>query len=355
MSVLVDLKPLFFPVSKQSRPSNPPRYWVQGTPPGFATPVDYDDFKTDFPLVTYEDAVKGGLVRCKLIFGLKAMGSLKVHRLGQGRRLQWFEAQLCETAQKVTIAGADHYPVFSIRYEYDHVTYVKFDLGVYRSRCSNGLIFGYKELARLRVKATELWKLDTFFWQCLWQAVLAEYERGVHVLRATRLTEKDLVRLVAAHIFGARAAAPSGAALLRHGWGESGPSILNLQGDGVPYEAEVQRLSRHYSEELQGPSAYVALNVITDLASNYIVGRGDLRRLTDARDGTGDDELSRLEYVSAAVFSAQRKAGVWLSEVVEYLDHTNQVEVVREPESDNFGRPARRESYEFSLERYLQR
>lgn len=359
MSVLVSLNSLFFPVTKKSLPMTPVRYCVNGTPPVVGSPVDFNPFLNDFALVMYEEAVKAGLLRCKLIFGLKDFSGLVVHRLGHGRRMQWFEAQLCETSKKVQIGGDDYLPVFAIRYEYDHVTYVKFDLGIYRSRCSNGLIFGYKDLGRLRVKASELWKLDTFFWRCLWQAVRDEYERGVLILRKTRLDRKNLERLVSGHIFGRNDRAAQRAALVRHRW-EGAEHLEPPQVDDheIRYPEALRELTDRYSEELGGDSALVALNVITDLASNFVLHSGGRRRqapAVESDEARRDEQLAHLESVSLAVFQAQRSAGVWLADLVTYIEEANQIDTIRDIESDGFGKPRAQDHYELDVARFLDR
>jgi hypothetical protein len=346
-NVIKALTPLFFNAKQKEVPLSPPQFCVVGDLPGVTpTPHDFKVFKKKFAFVSYEQAVVAGLARWRAMFG--NYGGLDLHKLGNGRDFQWFKAQLCDDTQSFLVHGEPHYASFTIDYGYDSPTFVKFQLGIYRSRCTNGLIFGFKELGKLRVRGSELWNLDFFFLRCLWAAVLQEYEEGVRVLKGTRLDRKRIRSLVNAYLSQRSGRGSASALLVRHSWSGLRPVEPELLGHFEEADTQLDMLIDKYVHDPSvGESAYAALNVITEIASHYFVSK---RRPAWGTSAEATDAVSR------ALFQDQEEAGTWFESIVAAIRQQNPVERLTSAEHlehERFGRYPERESYEFDVEAFL--
>ena len=346
--VLSKLGLLFFPSSQKTISTlSPPRYCVQGSPPGVVpTPHDFKVFKNQFHFVEYQEAIAAGLARWKAMFG--SLGGVDLHKLGRGRDLQWFRAQLVDDGNQFKIDGDYHHPSFTIEYGYDAPTYVKFRLGVYRSRCTNGLIFGFKDLGKRRVRGEHLWDLDPLFLRCLWAVVIKEYEAGVKVLKGTKVDRHAVRTLAEAHLREGRGTAAL--RLLRHGW--EGRELLDRDQieSEVHIEDGLERLVEKYTgtgEHGVGENAFAALNVVTDIASHYFVAK----RIPKWKDS---GEVT--ETVSQALFAAQEAAGTWFDDLVGAIRDQNEVRRrtdIDDVERDDFGEYLAHQQYQLDVESFV--
>ncbi len=102
-------------------------------------------------------------------------------------------------------------------------------------------------------------------------------------------------------------------------------------------EFKIQGLIDRYIDEL-GSNAYSALNVITDLGSNYRLGKEVELEINDSNNN---------------VTTKQRLAGKWLDEMIRFIEQQNKIEMIKDLDSELFGEKPTLEKYNFNLEAYL--
>ena len=333
------LNPLYFPARKVTDTGkNPPRHHVKGEPASGQPEVDYNEKKRDFDFASYQDGVLAGLARYQLIFG-KDPRKLRVFRFGKGTRLQWFETQLFNDAHRVKIKGDDHVPAFGIRQSYDNPTVVNYYIGIYRDACNNGMVFDHERLKKLRVKSGDVWDIDFYYLRCLWQTIVEEYKDTAKMLTSTTMDASTARSVIGEFL---RRADPTRRRALRVRWSEHEFHAEDEQGVHWPEEAD--RLWTQY-EHQHGPTGWAALNTVTDLASNYIpVPQGGRHEQEDIAGAA-----------TAAVFDAQRKAGLWVRDLANSILQSNEGahRIERDVESERFGRPVLQDEYRFDLRLFL--
>lgn len=316
-----NLNELFFNAAKRTDTSkSPTRFNVRGNPFNLTEFIDYKEYKRDFTFASYKDVVAGGILRCKLLFN-KPYRDLELHKLNYGRDKQWFVAEIIAKGYSVKIDGEDHYPFLTVSYSYDAVNVIKYDIGIYRSKCTNGVVFGYKSLLKLKVSPESLFDLEIWFNYCLLLALLNEFERNVQILKATNLSRETISQLVniALQIDNNS-----------HTQIESISENLEL----ANRDLNIHAITDNYIHEL-GSNGYAALNIITDLATNYRLGR---HKENDTIDNT--------------VVAKQRLAGQWLDQIIRFTEHYNKVEVIKDFENELLGTKPKIEKYNFDLDEF---
>jgi hypothetical protein len=317
---MTDLNQIFFNASKRIDTTKyPTRFNVRGNPYNPNNFIDYKDYKRDFTFVTYKDVVCGGILRCKLLFN-KPFNDLELHKLNFGRNKQWFVSEIIAKGYSVKIDGEDHFPFLTVSYSYDAVNSIKYDIGVYRSKCTNGVIFGYKSLLKLKVTPDNLFDLEIWFNNCLLLALLKEYERNVVLLKRIKLDRETINQLVNMAL---------GLDNNKHN------QIERLTNRDVNFlDFSISSISESYIHEL-GSNGYAALNTISDLATNY--------RLKSHKN---------IDSIDNTVLAKQRLAGQWLDQFIRFAEHYNKVEVIKDIESELLGSKPNMEEYKFDLREF---
>ena len=161
MIPLSEIEVLFFQAEKNYfQPIN--KYLVDGYPYFNSNKVSYDTYEKDFFFRTYKEVVVAGIHWTKKLFGATTINDIFIKHMEFGRKKQWFNAQFVHTGSGVIIDGEKFNPYINIAYSYNTVTKVKFQIGFYRSACSNGLVSGFKELSKMEIKPENLF--DVPFW-----------------------------------------------------------------------------------------------------------------------------------------------------------------------------------------------
>jgi len=315
-----DLNQLFFNATKRiDTAKSPTRFNVRGNPVNSTDFIDYKEYKRDFIFASYKDVVAGGILRCKLLFN-KPYNDLELHKLNFGRDKQWFVSEIIAKGYSVKIDGEDHYPFLTVSYSYDTVNVIKYDIGVYRSKCTNGVVFGYKSLLKLKVTPENLFDLEIWFNYCLLLALLKEYERNVLILKRTSLDRETIDSLVSM--------------AFRLDNNSHNHLDISQNKNLVDGDFSVSSITENYIHEL-GSNGYAALNIITDLASNYRLGK---HKENDSIDNT--------------IVAKQRLAGQWLDQIIRFTEHFNKAEVIKDFESDQLGTKPKLEKYNFDLNEF---
>jgi hypothetical protein len=322
MKTINDLKDLMFNASKLvDNTQQPPRYRVRGFPDNNSSGFDYANFKTDFTFASYENVIAGGLLRCARLFN-KPYSDMEVHKLNYGRHKQWFICELIAKKNRVKIDGEWHFPFLSISYSYDRVNAIHYEIGIYREKCSNGMLFGFRTLLNLHVTPQSIFDVEVYYNPCMLFNITGEYERRVKMLKNTTLDRNTITALVnSAMGFGSKK--------------NVGNMAINISGELVTDDL-VPQIVEDYIGEL-GSNAYAALNAITDLSSNY-----------------DKDKSDKNDNLDAQVTAKQRKAGKWLERMIEYVERSNHVFIDLDPSSPNYGIKPVKESYDFSLSEFME-
>lgn len=315
------LEELFFKAEKiTAEDRNPVKFRVKGNPYSESEIIDYKDFSRDFTFVSYKDVIAGGILRAMMLFNLKPCKVVE-HEVMYGRRKQWFTAELVSSENDIIIEGEKHFPFLSVSYSYDVVNAVKYEIGIYRSKCSNGLIFGYKALEKTTVKPEDVFNLDFWYNPCLLYSLIQEYERSIAILKKTEVTPDTLRALVNGYINplqGNRPLRPINAVEFFHF--DSGRGI--------------ESMINSYSEEL-GSNLYAALNTVTELASNFTV-----------------NNILQNDVMDHTKLVRQRKAGIWLNQLISFIELSNDIKQITDFDHALFGQKPVKDRYVFDLRKF---
>ncbi len=281
-----EIEVLFFKAEKNHyQPID--KYLVDAFPYFDSQKVSYDTYNKDFFFRTYKEVVVAGIHWTKKLFGATTINEIFIKHIEFGKKKQWFNAQFVHTGSGVTIDGEKFNPYINIAYSYNTVTKVKFEIGFYRSACSNGLVSGFKELSKMEIKPDNLFDLPFWLNPCLITFLTKRFEYQVHVLKNTSLKGEHIQT-----------------------WIEKNVSKWNIS----------QSLVFRYIEEL-GENAYTLLNVLTDSASNFDRDQNNTAEVMLDRDEHREDSSSNSERAFR-----QRKIGSFLETLVEEIIKENQSE-----------------------------
>lgn len=286
MSPLSEVEVLFFNAEKNYfEPIN--KYLVDGFPNFDTTKVSYEAYEKDFFFRTYKEVVVAGIHWTKRLFGASTMNDIFIKHLEFGRKKQWFNAQFVHTGSGVIIDGEKFNPYINIAYSYNTVTKVKFEIGFYRSACSNGMVTGFKELSKLEVKPENLFDVPFWLNPCMIAFLSKRFEFQIRVLKNTSLEGEQI-----------------------QAWIERNVSKWNIN----------RGLVHRYVEEL-GRNAYTLLNVLTDAASNF---DRNIERMEDRNLDVYDHRENSMSNIERA--TRQRRIGLFLETLVEEIMKENQSE-----------------------------
>jgi hypothetical protein len=286
MSPLSEVEVLFFKAEKNYfQPIN--KYLVDGFPNFDTSKVSYDTYEKDFFFRTYKEVVVAGIHWTKRLFGASTINDIFIKHLEFGRKKQWFNAQFVHTGSGVIIDGEKFNPYINIAYSYNTVTKVKFEIGFYRSACSNGMVTGFKELSKLEIKPENLFDVPFWLNPCMIAFLSKRFEFQIRVLKNTSLEGEQI-----------------------QAWIERNVSKWNIN----------RGLVHRYVEEL-GRNAYTLLNVLTDAASNF---DRNIERMEDRNLEVYDYRENSMSNSERA--TRQRRIGLFLETLVEEIMKENQSE-----------------------------
>jgi hypothetical protein len=286
MTPLSEIEVLFFKAEKNYfQPIN--KYLVDGFPNFNSTKVSYDTYEKDFYFRTYKEVIVAGIHWTKKLFGSNSVNDIFIKHLEFGRKKQWFNAQFVHTGNGVIIDGEKFNPYINIAYSYNAVTKVKFEIGFYRSACSNGMVNGFKELSKLEIKPENLF--DVPFWvnPCLISFLTNRFEFQIRVLKKTSLRGEQIEAWISRNVSK---------------WKISRSVVFR------------------YIEEL-GENAYSLLNILTDSASNFDRDNYLSEVVYLDRDYSRDDKSSNSERAIR-----QRRIGLFVESLVEEILKENQID-----------------------------
>jgi len=282
MSPLSEMQPLFFRAQRVFL-DPPAMYYVEGFPENIKE--YYREHEREFFFRTYKEVIVAGLFWTKKLFGETSIKDIYINHLEYGRKKQWFNVQLIHTGKGVLIDGDKFNPYINIAYSYNTITKVKFEIGFYRSACSNGLVSGFKELSKLEIKPENLF--DVPFWvnPCLILFLTKRFEFQIRILKNTSLKGEQIQT-----------------------WIDKNVSKWKISQD----------LVFKYIEEL-GENAYTLLNVLTDSASNFDHDsvKAEILYLDDHRE----DSSSNSERATR-----QRRIGTFLETLIEDIMKENLID-----------------------------
>jgi hypothetical protein len=286
MIPLTDIEVLFFNAEKKYfQPIN--KYLVDGFPNFDSTKVSYDTYEKDFFFRTYKEVVVAGIYWTKKLFGATTINDIFIKHMEFGRKKQWFNAQFVHTGNGVIIDGEKFNPYINIAYSYNAVTKVKFEIGFYRSACSNGMVNGFKELSKLEIKPENLF--DVPFWvnPCLISFLTNRFEFQIRVLKNTSLRGEQIESWISKNVSK---------------WKISRSVVFR------------------YIEEL-GENAYSLLNILTDSASNFDRDNDLSEVMYLDREYSRNDQSSNSERATR-----QRRIGLFVESLVEEILKENQID-----------------------------
>jgi hypothetical protein len=286
MTPISEIEVLFFKAEKNYfQPIN--KYLVDGYPHFNNNKVSYDTYEKDFFFRTYKEVIVAGIHWTKKLFGATSINDIFIKHMEFGRKKQWFNAQLVHTGSGVMIDGEKFNPYINIAYSYNTVTKVKFEIGFYRSACSNGMVSGFKELTKMEIKPENLFDVPFWINPCLIAFLTKRFEFQIRVLKNTTLKGEQI-----------------------QNWIEKNVSKWNIS----------QSLVYRYTEEL-GENAYSLLNVLTDSASNFERDNEKAELNSVDREDHREDRSSNSERATR-----QRRIGVFTEALVEEIIKENQID-----------------------------
>ena len=322
MNATSQLKELLFRAEKiVDNNQVPTKYRVRGYPDDDKQFNDYTNYNRDFDFISYQDVIAGGLLRCKRLFD-KPLTDIDVHKMYVGRNKQWFTCELISKNSFVKIDGETHLPFLSVSYSYDKVNAIHYEIGIYRSKCTNGVLFGFKSLLKIKATPDNIFDVDLYYNPCMLKTLVQEYERQVKLLKNTFM-DRESIRILTARATGINS-------------DEMNSKIYIDKIGEKELVTTVSSLINMYTNEL-GKNAYAVLNVVTDLASHH----HELNEDTTEKRGMNST-------------IKKRQAGKWLETLVDFIEKQNKVVPDYSIDSPNFGSKPVKERYDFSILAYLQ-
>lgn len=286
MTPISEIEVLFFKAEKNYFPPIN-KYLVDGYPYFNNNKVSYDTYEKDFFFRTYKEVIVAGIHWTKKLFGATSINDIFIKHMEFGRKKQWFNAQLVHTGSGVMIDGEKFNPYINIAYSYNTVTKVKFEIGFYRSACSNGMVSGFKELTKMEIKPENLFDVPFWINPCLIAFLTKRLEFQIRVLKNTSIKGEQI-----------------------QNWIEKNVSKWNIS----------QNLVFRYIEEL-GENAYSLINALTDGASNFDRVEEKMEVMYLNKDEHREDRSSNSERATR-----QRRIGVFLDTLVEEIIKENQID-----------------------------
>lgn len=270
-------------------------YSVEGFPGTSQDPIYYEMYDTDWVFRTYKEVVFAGLIWTKKIFN-SPLNDLRIKHLEYGKRKKrWFNVQIVQTGLGVIIDGEKYNPFINISYSYDTVRSIKFEIGFYRSACSNGLVIGYKELINVKLKPENLFEFPFWLNPCLILFLSNRYENQIRILKRTHLKGEDI------------------------------RNFINQNFKSWRINSDL--IDRYLNDERIGENGFALLNILTDSASNF-----EDQSFENKFIGNTEDDHSQ----NSERASRQRKIGFLLERIVEEIEKENERKQKLDINSEDF-------------------
>lgn len=270
-------------------------YTVEGYPGTSQDPVFYKKYDNDWVFRTYKEVIFAGLVWTKKLFN-SPLSDLRIKHLEYGKRKKrWFNVQVVQTGAGVIIDGEKYNPFINISYSYDTVHSIKFEIGFYRSACSNGVVSGFKELAKLKIKPENIFEFPFWLNPCLILFLSSRYENQIKILKITHLKGEDIRNFINQNF--------------------------------KSWKISDHLIDRYLNDERMGENGFGLLNILTDSASNFEDHSIENKFTNDTEDDHSE---------SSERASRQRKIGSFLERIVEEIEKENEVKQKLDINSEDF-------------------
>jgi hypothetical protein len=259
-------------------------YTVEGYPGTSQDPVFYKKYDNDWVFRTYKEVIFAGLVWTKRLFN-SPLSDLRIKHLEYGKRKKrWFNVQVVQTGAGIMIDGEKYNPFINISYSYDTVHSIKFEIGFYRFACSNGVVSGFQELAKLKIKPENIFEFPFWLNPCLILFLSNRYEKQIQILKRTDLKGEDIRNFINQNF---------------KSW-KIGTNLID----------------KYLNDKKIGENGFGLLNILTDSASNFDEHFEGNKLIADI----DDDHLGNSERASR-----QRTIGKFLEKLVEEIEKENEV------------------------------
>jgi hypothetical protein len=270
-------------------------YTVEGYPGTAQDPVFYKKYDNDWVFRTYKEVIFAGLVWTKKLFN-SPLSDLRIKHLEYGKRKKrWFNVQVVQTGAGVIIDNEKYNPFINISYSYDTVHSIKFEIGFYRFACSNGVVSGFKELTKLKIKPENIFEFPFWLNPCLILFLTNRYENQIKILKRTDLKGEDIRNFINQNF--------------------------------KSWKISPHLIERYLNDERIGDNGFGLLNILTDSASNFEDHSSENKFISD----TDDDPSENSERASR-----QRKIGSFLERLVEEIEKENEVKQKLDINSEDF-------------------
>ena len=320
MDQIQRLNELFFRAEKKLFP-DVKSHIVEGYPGTSQDPVFYKHYDRDWVFRTYKEVIFAGLVWTKKLFN-SPLSDLRIKHLEYGKRKKrWFNVQVVQTGAGVIIDGEKYNPFINISYSYDTVHSIKYEIGFYRFACSNGVVSGFQELAKLKIKPENIFEFPFWLNPCLILFLSNRYENQIKILKRTDLKGEDIRNFINQNF--------------------------------KSWKISSHLIERYLNDERIGENGFGLLNILTDSASNFEDHSTENKLISD----TEDDHSENSERASR-----QRKVGSFLERLVEEIEKENEVKQKIDINSEDFTLSSEnldiletnvmREKYSFNLKKF---
>jgi len=288
---LQKLNEVFFPSEYNYYPKEK-NFRVSGNP-YFNNDIEmYGTYKKVNTFRTYKESVFAGLIWTKKLFECN-FNELTVKTCNWGVKKSKIEIEIVNTTYPIILDGEVFYPYIVITYSYETITKVKFDIGFYRSACSNGVIYGQNEIIKLDISTNKLFEVPFWINKCLMNHVSKRFENQIKILKNTEVSHRDITNFIHSN---------------------------KLSNWGVNFTD----LTRQYIETL-GENAYALFNILTDAATNFRENLNSLEKRVGYTEIYITDSFDSNEKLSE-IYIRQRRVGIFLENLIDDILNQNKNE-----------------------------
>ena len=221
------------------------------------------------------------MVWVKKIFNTN-LDNLKVFKSKFGKKKQYFYYQIIQENESVIIDGDKFFPFINIEYSYNSVNAIHFNIGIYRSYCSNGMIFGLKNLAGIKIFPNNLFDFPFWLNKCLLDYLINNFETQIKILKRTTIVNND---------------------------------IINFLNNKTNWQINKNIINFYLSE--MGNTGYALLNILTDSASNEAHESIAFNKNVEITPGM--DTFNNNDKNINRVVSRQMSVGIFLEELIQNI------------------------------------
>jgi hypothetical protein len=282
MQPIQTLNEIFFRAEKKYI-SAAKTHTVEGYPGTLQDPIFYEKYEKDFHFRTYKEVVFAGILWTRKLFN-SPLDDLRIKHLEFGKRKKrWFNVQLVQSRNEISIDGEKYYPFVNISYSYDTVHSIKFEIGFYRFVCSNGMVSGYNELAKFKIKPENIFDFPFWLNPCLILFLTKRYEYQIKILKNTSIKGEDIRNFINENF---------------KSW-KIGSNLIE----------------KYINDGQSGETGFALLNILTDSASNF----------DDQSEKIVNNEHDEDQSTNSERAKRQRKIGYFLERIIEQIEKENEV------------------------------